>query len=95
MGCSYRLCLSGVYFKHEVIRENFRPVPNVALLPCRTKFKNLIRLKHGSSTTFETIWLGRLNHVWHDYLARQALSTPVVLHGFSGTWFQLIIAVPN
>ena len=32
-----------------------RPVLNVALLPFRTKFKNLIRLKHGSRTTFETI----------------------------------------
>ena len=32
-----------------------RPVPNFALLSCQTKFKNLIRLKHGSSTTFETI----------------------------------------
>ena len=34
---------------------SLRSVPNVAQLPCRTKFKHLIRLKHDSSTTFEAI----------------------------------------
>ena len=80
------ISFSNAHFHFNFILANLsllRPVPNVALLPCRTKFKNLIRLKHGSSTTFETIKFGKLSS------ARLFCTAgPVVPHGSSATWFQ-------
>ena len=67
--CCFGLCVVSVFFFQLVffifyffcLTLSLRPVPNVALLPCRTKLKNEIRLRRGDSTTFETIQFGRLN----------------------------------